>query len=239
MKKRIFIMIIALLFATGCTCEYNLKIDGDTYKEQIKLVSTNQEEASLFNKDWEIPANKEQSNIGEDPSTTDLNINNIYKYNLLNNTLTFNYDFSQNKYQSSLAVAKCYNNLTVTNYENSIIISTPSKAICFDNYPSLDNVIVNITVDKKVISNNADSISGNVYTWKLNKNNASNKSINLVLNNSDAKPSSGSSNNDNNPNQKQKKDYTMYIFCGILLIVLLVGYLIFNKIKNKEDAMDD
>lgn len=36
-----------------------------------------------------------------------------------------------------------------------------------------------------------------------------------------------------------KKDYTLYIVLAIVLIIFFIGYFIFNKIKNKEDVMDD
>ena len=40
--------------------------------------------------------------------------------------------------------------------------------------------------------------------------------------------------------ENKSKDYTLYIFCVILLIVLLLGYFIFKKIINKNnDEMDD
>ena len=45
--------------------------------------------------------------------------------------------------------------------------------------------------------------------------------------------------NDDKPKTDNKTDYTMYIFYGILLIVFLLGYLVFNIIKKKNDNMDD
>lgn len=43
---------------------------------------------------------------------------------------------------------------------------------------------------------------------------------------------------DSDNSSTNKKDYTLYIFCGILLIVFLLGYLIFNKVKNNGNKMD-
>ena len=236
MKKRIFILIIPLLFMTGCSCEYNLKIEENTFKEEIKLIADDQAEVSLFNEKWEVSSNKNQNVPGGDPSTAEAVDDNMYKYNLSNNMLTFNYDFSQNGYRNSTAVSKCYNNFTVTNYQNSIIISTPSKAICFDNYPSLNNIVINITTDKEITSNNADSSNGNTYTWKLSKD--SNKSINIVIDNSNKNENPSSSNNNQEHNEKKEKDYTMYIFSGILLTVVLIGYLVFSIIKKKNNDGD-
>lgn len=239
MKKRINILLIMLLLTTGCTCEYNLRIDNDTYKEEVILKADNSEELSNFNNKWQISIDKNESNIGTDPSATEEPTSNgMYKYNLTGNNLVFTYTFPINQYTYSTAVSKCYNNLTTTNYNNSIIISTSSNAICFDNYPNLNNVIVNITVDRNVISNNADSVSGKTYTWNLNKSNANNKSIDLILDNSNEESKTTDNNNPNKNNTDNKRDYTMYIFSGMLLLSFLLGYLIFNKIKKEENNMD-
>ena len=238
MKKKISILIILLLFTTGCTCEYNLQIDDDKYKEEVKLTANTTEEISLFNQKWEVSANKNDNVPGGDPSTTELDNSNNYKYNLSVNTLTFNYDFSQTEYKNSTAVSKCYNSFTVTSYQDSIVISTPTKNLCFDNYPSLSYIIVNISTNKKVTSHNADSTSGNTYTWKLGKE--SSKSINMVIDdtNQDISPSSSTNNGNSREQEPKKKDYTMYIFSGILLVVALIGYLIYKIIKNKGNNMD-
>ena len=236
MKKKLFILIILLLFTTGCTCEYNLKIEDNIFKEQIKLTADSQEEMSAFNKKWEISAKKDQNVPGGDPSTTETITNSIYKYNLSNSTLTFDYNFSQSEYNSSTAISKCYNNITITNYQNSTIISTPSTVICFDNYPSLDKVIVNVIVDRDVKSNNADGVNGNTYTWNLTRENANDKTINMVIVNSSEQASDN--NNHDNHTAKTKKDYSIYIFCGILLLAFLLGYIIFSRIRNKGNNMD-
>lgn len=234
MKKKL-ILLTNILLLTGCTCEYNLAIEKNTYKEEIIINGTTKEEISNLNQEWTIPVNKEEYNIGGDESTViDTNID-TYNYQLNNNSLKLNYDFTKNSIINSSAISVCYNKITVLDYNNSIIISTSPKTNCFNEYPDLTNLTVNITVDKKVTANNADSIKGNVYTWNFTKENASNKAINLTLESpkTDSSPSSSS-----NKNNEQKKDYTLYIFSAILLIVLLLGYFIYNIIKSKSD-MDD
>jgi hypothetical protein len=119
-----------------------------------------------------------------------------------------------------------------------MILSTSKNAICFEQYPTLTNLIVNITIDGKVSSHNADRVNGNVYTWQINRNNASSKAINLVIDNLNDEPTTSKLNNNSSTNSTTKKDYTLYIFCGILLIVIVVIYIIFNKIKNNEKDND-
>lgn len=237
MKKRILLIIMILLLTTGCTCEYNLKIDGDTYKEEIILLGENSEEISSFNNEWQVPIDKEEYNIisgldGEYNTNT-----NTYKYNLSGNKLTFNYDFSRSKFSNSTAVSNCYNKLTISNYSNTIIISTSPKAECFDKFPILTSVKVTVKVDREVISSNADNVSGNTYTWNITKENASNKSINLTLANNIQDEGNSSSSSKNNTENK-KNDYTLYIFLIIIVLIIFLGYKWFMKFKDKNNNID-
>ena len=238
MKKRIFLLLALLFLATGCTCQYNLTIDNNVYKEDISIIGENNNEITELNKKWQIPVDKDEYNVGTDPSTSSIPVTDTYKYSFSGSKLSLKNDFTKNAYMNSTAVSNCYNKLTIDNYSESIIISTTRNAICFEKYPSLNSVVVNITVDKPVTSNNADSVNGKTYTWIINKNNASKKSINLVLDNSDGNDSVVNDNQAIN-NSNKKNDYTMYIFAGVLLVVMLLAYVIVNTIKNKDDNLDD
>ena len=252
MKKNIVTIIILLFFTTGCTCEYNLTIDDNNYQEEVKIIAENENEISNFDLKWEIPTDKEEYNYGGDPGTISNYDSDLYEYKLVNNILTFNYNFNKDNYSNSSAVSTCYDTFTVIDYNNATIISTNSKASAFNKYPNLNNITVNIKVDKEVINHNADRVNDNTYTWYIYKNNADNKSINITLSNrsntiddnKNVTPNrSTNSTNNNNENKKEtkteKNDYTFYIFYGVLLVVMIVAYLIFNKIRNKNKIMDD
>lgn len=245
MKKRILVLSIVLLLTTGCTCQYNLNIENNIYKEEVIIYGDNSEEISNFNMKWKVPIDKIEYNRGGDPST-ELEVNgDTYNYDLSGNSLKFSYDFTKTSIINSSAVSNCYNKLTITNYNETIIISTSQNATCYDKYPTLSNLKVNIKVDKPVISNNADNVNGNIYTWNITKDNAHDKSINMVLDNKKVNDNenpneNNNENQDNNStNKKNKSEYTLYIFAGILLIVMLLAYVIFNKIKERNNNMDD
>ena len=71
------------------------------------------------------------------------------------------------------------------------------------------------------------------------KQNGINPSKDLVLDDSiETKPSPSSSQTSDIESNKKKKDYTLYIFSAILLLIMLGVYMIFNKIKNNQDEMD-
>lgn len=241
MKKRIILLIIAVLLTTGCTCEYNLTIDNNTYHEKIILTGTTSEEITNFSNKWQIPVDKEEYNsIGGDTNSGVDVTGDIYEYSKTGNNLVFNYDFTTSGINNSTAISQCYSKATITAYQDSIIISTSDKVNCFDRYAPLTNLKINITTTKQVKSHNADSVNGNTYTWNVNSTNANNKPINLLIDNSNASSSSTSSSNGSNSNIKdntKEKDYTFYIFCVIILLVMLLGYFIFTKIKKDRDDL--
>lgn len=241
MKKRIILLIIAVLLTTGCTCEYNLTIDNNTYHEKIILTGTTSEEIINFSNKWQIPVDKEEYNsIGGDTNSGVDVTGDIYEYSKTGNNLVFNYDFTTSGINNSTAISQCYSKATIIAYQDSIIISTSDKVNCFDRYAPLTNLKINITTTKPVKSHNADSVNGNTYTWNVNSTNANNKPINLLIDNSNASSSSTSNSNGSNSNIKdntKEKDYTFYIFCVIILLVMLLGYFIFTKIKKDRDDL--
>ena len=242
MKKRIIILIFVILFTTGCSCEYNLNIENDEYKEQIILKADNDDELNQFNINWKIPTDKEEYNIGEKVGSTPTYKSDIYDYNLTDNILTFSHTFNMNSIANSSAVSNCYDLLTVKRYETATIIATSTKLKCFDSYPEMDKITVTISVDKNVISNNADYVNGNKYTWYLNKSEKDKKSINMTIDNTIETKNETETNTQKKETIEEnntKTDYTFYIFCGILLFVMLTAYYIFNVIKKKNDEFDD
>lgn len=237
MKKKIYLLIFILLFTSGCTCQYNLKISDNTFSETIYLVGSTTEESNDLNNTWSIPVYKD-ANYSGDRDTDYTSAKGIYDYTFSNNTLKFTHDFKRGDFASSTAVSTCYKTFTMTNYQGNDILSTNSVADCFDAYPYLTSININVTLDKKVISHDADSVNGNTYTWKLNRSNYKNKAVNLIYEQTSKNKETEGNKDTDNPSPK-KKDYGMFIFAGILLIIALIVYAIFIKLKKENDEMDD
>ena len=239
MKKRILIIPLILLLTTGCTCQYNLTIEDNTYKEEITLIGENAQEISQFNNQWQIPIDKEEYEIIAGSDAEYIPEGEIYKYNLSNNKITFSYNFRKNQFSSSTAVANCYNKLTMTSHNGTTIISTSKKNNCFNKYPLLTNIKVKIVVDKPVISNNADIVNGNTYIWNINKDDINDNSINIIL---DSDTLTQEENPTQNPDDIVQKNntgkYDIYIVLIILLVVAFIGYKFIMKFKEKNNNID-
>lgn len=240
MRKRLIVILFLVLFLTGCNCEYNLKIEDNNYNEEIVIISDNSREISELNGKLKIPFNYEEYNYPGDQEGNNSDETDIYKYKIMDNRLILTNKFDVSSYLNSTAVHNCYNQFSILNDNDKTIISTSIKNQCFDKYLNLDNIIINITCDKSVISSNADSVNNNTYTWNITKDN--NKAINLILKNETSNNKSTNSsqkpNNDYDRQTNKTSDYTYYIVLGVILIILLLGYLIFSKYKKRSDNMD-
>ncbi len=240
MKKKIIIILITLLFITGCTCEYDLQINDNNYSETIKIIAENNEEVNRLNGERRIPIDKEVLNdLTKESTEAEYE---KYNYKVTNNVLTFNYDFNEDNIINSSAISSCFDRITILQQGSATILSTSNTVKCFDSYPGLNKVTITISVDKDVISNNADYVSGNKYVWNLNKNDKNKKSINITIDNKSSEEIQIEENHKNKKDPEdgpvedkpKKNDYSLYIFCGILLIVMLIAYYFYNKLKNSE-----
>ena len=98
--KKIILLIVILLLTTGCTCEYNLKIDNNKYSEEIIINAKTVSEKDNFSNNWEIPINKDDYDIGLDTESDDIDYSQIYNYRTSGNSLIFNYDFNRSEYNN-------------------------------------------------------------------------------------------------------------------------------------------
>ena len=151
---------------------------------------------------------------------------------------------------TSVEIAAAFNieSIDLSEYDDKLIIATSTLLKCFDSFPPLNSLIISIETDKNVIDHNADTVYPGKYIWYFKRGNSTKKSINITLDNTTKKEAPAESNNtDNNNinNNNEKKDnnnsinYTLYIFCGILLIVMLLAYYLFNKVKKKNEEIED
>ena len=151
----------------------------------------------------------------------------MYKQSVIEDNNNFgmsykkNYD-TLNDYNNSLSFSICYDNYKLIKEKDKIVISTSKRFNCFNKYSELDDVTINIDSSLEVESSNADEVNGNIYTWNINKSNADNKPINIVL-----KP---------NTEQKEKQRQLSVVLLVIAAFILLgiIVFLIRSKGKRKN-----
>lgn len=257
-KTKIFALLsLITLTCTGCTVEYNIKITKDNVEEVInvndKVSSTRTKEDILKEYNIWYPTYVNFITEGETIEIEDFsyktegveyhqkqieNLDNGYNY-------TYSYIYPIGKYYDAYILARTFLETTVYEGNDNLVIKTSDKNFLCD-YDYFEKVKVNITIDPEVYElnyTNTSNINNNTYTWVLDRSNCENSKIVLTLdtkNNYNVTTNSDINNNnaDSNNNIKKTTDYTMYIFCGILILVIIIGYFISKKIKEKSEKFD-
>lgn len=217
-KHKIVLLIVILLSLTGCSFEYNIKIDTNTISEENIVYIPNTDKNNI-----KIEVEKLVSKY-----TGPTNSLGMYKQEAIENNNNFGMSYKKtydtlDDYNNSLSFSICYDNYKLIKEKDKIVISTSKRFNCFNKYSELDDVTINIDSRLEVESSNADEVNGNIYTWNINKSNADNKPINIVL-----KP---------NTEQKEKQRQLSVVLLVISAFILL-GIIVFlirlkGKRKNK------
>lgn len=230
MKKIVLVLLILLL--TGCSIEYNLKINKDlTVEERIEAVEEND-----FFKLYEYTNKIDVINFIFEPYLEEIDAYS-YNYDIISND-EFGGMFIKRKYSSLQdyinnvdSIYYLFENVDYSEYNNIVTLKTTGK---FYNYnlddperPAIENAKIIIEPIFEVIESNADEVVKNSrYIWIINKNTLE-KNITIsfdktkridVINISD----------------KIKIDYTLLIIIVILLGFVILGLKLINQDKKNN-----
>ncbi len=239
--KKILILTFSFLLI-GCSAEYTLTIDDNSYNENINIQSSNDEDRELlFSNTWMVPIDYyTYSEMDDSDYETNDKIEH-YKYTAGDNNINFNYNFNSSTIQNSTALHRCYESSRIVKNNNQIIITTSNVNTCLRDNNSLEEMTINIIVNNDVKYSNEDEKVGNKYTWYINRNNYLQKSINITIiddNNESVLPSS----TNNTPSTSNNKlnilnfntDINMIIFCIIFFVIVGIVILIYQKIQKDD-----
>ena len=197
---------------SGCTFEYNVEITKDTIKED-NIVYVEGADAANVSFLVESIVNR---------YTGPTNSLGTYDQSVVNRNgrlgMSYKKDYSMHDYNYSVSFSACYDVYKAVKDDEEIIIATDSYFNCFDKYSELEAVTINLISHYEVISSNADMQDGNKLTWNIDRSNASNKSINVIL--------------DPNSIVVTNNNYDMAIIL-VLLLVLIGVIVLFVKVKGK------
>lgn len=219
MRKKIFFLLIAVFFISGCSVEYNLVIDNDNQVEES--VTILQKNSLLGRTTTEINKNLDSmllfANDEVEPAY-------FYKKEKIvgasKSGVEYSYDFTLDNYQVESEILKnCYENYSAVLSQERLVISADTF-MCSLTMNNDYDLTINITADGEVVSGNYHKKSGDTYTWILDENNSD--SINLVLDRSKLDDGLGNI-------------LLTILVVGVVLIVgiiVLVGYMR-NKNNNK------
>lgn len=218
MKK--FLLIFLVLFLTGCTAQYDLTINAENIVEDV-TVSLPKE---ILERDMLTPYLSSNNNLVYPGSE----FNDVYSTSLdednNNYYLSYNYTHDYDKFSQSLFLNRCYENVSVVNNDNQIVLSTSDTFMCLnmmDDGFYLDSADIRIQTDMEVVNNNADKVVGNTYIWNIDSDNYNNKSINIQI----KKPV--------NVMEVVSDNETFYLMLFIVIAILVVALLVYVFVRSK------
>ena len=248
--RRFVLLIILMLTCTGCTIEYNIDITEDTIEEVLNVTDyitsnrTSQDILKHYNT-WyptyvNFLENKESIEI-EDFSQKVDGIeyhNKSIKETYDGYSYTYSYKYPIDKYYDAYVLANTFLETTVHQGNNTLVIKTDKKNLLCQ-YDYFDSIKVNITIDPNIYTinyTNSQNIKNNTYSWTLDKSNCNNSQIILTLDK--IQKDNEIIDNPSNIQKNNNNDYTMYIFFGILILLILIGYFIYTRFKQKNENFD-
>ena len=176
MKYKNIFLIFILLILSGCSAEYNIKINNNFISENLEI---NNVDINNF-KNFNLPIDNEIDDVDfYSPKEEGIDYYNI---ETTDNTANIYYDFNNEDFDFSMLFKSCYEDTTFSKDDYELLITTSNEFLCFNEYEELENLTIKINSNYKLINTNADKIDKHNYYWYINKNNKDNKKIVLRLN---------------------------------------------------------
>lgn len=213
--KKILIIIISILFLSGCTATYEVNIKDDKIIEKLTLIEN---DVTLFDKKndtgWTLRETfdslvNHENEFSKDP----------YDVKSLNTNDTLGIQYTSSSAKSILnssILNQCYINPKVTTIDGIVTIDTGTNFKCYEYYDNLDTIKIVFKTNHEVVSTNSTQKDGNSYIWNFTKD--SNKNIKISYYESEI--------------QKSINISFIIITISIIVILGIIIYLISRKIKN-------
>lgn len=225
MKKIIFLIAITL-FLTGCSVEYNVTID-EVIQESVSINE---------NIDWNAPAFIDEQGASE----TNEKIEGLEYYDIENNgfSTTYKYDFTFNNYSRSRAINTCLKSVSLSEINNEYLLNTSGYFSCMDYYTEIEDIKINLTFGDNYIitANNADVVNNNILTWNINRNNYTDKYIQVRFKDKEAEQEEEPIIDEPIDDEEEKENTGSWIIAtvAVLAFIGLISFLFYFKIKNSQ-----
>lgn len=214
--KKIFILIFIFLL-TGCSSEYTLEFSNNKIKEHAVVTIA----------DSEIPDGNTMSDfinpfINDDQYPFFGKYDKVYKKKVEkkngNTIVKLDYSFTHDEFKDSYVYKGCFQNSKFEENKNDYLLHFHGGFYCLKG----NEIVINIKTNNIVKEHNANKVSGNTYTWIINKDNVLDTNIKMVI-------------------SKENKIFR-YIKYGIVIIffagLIIGGYIIYNKIRVRDKVND-
>ena len=216
MKK--LLILILLLFITGCDAEYTLKYEDNVFSDSIEVFDYyNPVDENSEDKDLSYFVNKKQY--------YDIDGLNPYKVNyeeISENYYDLKYTatFDKVSYEFSSVLNNCVQYHDFVEDEEKIYIMSYGEYYC----EYFDKLKISLITDKKVTYSNADEEKNGKHIWYFKPY----ESINIEF--------------EIDKNEDNPKNYSFILYAVIMIVIVIVlsliilGFKIYKKLKNNQEV---
>lgn len=224
MKKYILLFLI-LIFCSGCEINYNLEIDENNIKENIKFNVTEQDYNNYNDSQEEKLTEDLYETFDEQHIPAFINDFDTYhnkNSNKINNGLDLEYTYNYNylDFSKSYLINNCFEDYVVLNEDDYFYIKAYGSFSCY-----YDKTNIRIKTKYKVIGNNADSVLNNTYIWNIDDDNRNDVNIVFQVSKTELNNINNDINNDTN--------YTLITVIIVLVVLCGCGIYIYYHFKKR------
>lgn len=165
-----FILLIILLFFSGCQVKYKLEFIDNELIENINI---------------EIEDNNSKQindlKLYEAYAIFDTSYQKLYDVNFNQNdtfSANYKYNYSLNEFNHAMYINTCFDGFSFISSNDNYVLSTSKGFKCMVlDYNRIDKIEIKVSTNHEIIESNADEIKNNELIWNINENNAKEKSI--------------------------------------------------------------
>lgn len=177
--KKIVGLLLILVFVTGCSNDYTLKINPNSIEEEINFSIANGDidKAILINELFRVTNIPYDDDIAMAGYVIDrlrnydlspgYDIDNFYTKSVDGDKIKLSYIYDEDNYGDSNVLNSCFGDVYFDSNEDYYVINGYNQFKCLVK----DKVKVVIKTDYRVIDSNADKVSGDKYIWYFNGDN--------------------------------------------------------------------
>ena len=222
MKKKSIVLFIIFTILTGCSSEYNIEFSNNKIKENIKVDILDSDMPKKYDETIYSSSDIITPFINNDQYPFFGNEEIIYNKNVSKNGnathIELNYDYSHDEFLNSTVDRSCFENSEFVTNKKNYDLNFYGSFYCLYG----EELVINIKTNNEVISNNADKVNGNVYTWIIDKENVDNVDIEMKI-------------------SKHTVYYRKIVYgivCILFIGLFIAGYVVYHKLKNRDSIND-
>ncbi len=239
--KKIYALLIGIVFLTGCSATANISIDKDSVVENIKVYEQDTNQYNKY-KNWNgfpVPLYYDQDlkvPLWMKDRTKETGVSYYDVKNDDNNkTIETTGKFKLNNHNRSSLVRNCFKLYNIINEDSKTIFSTSKGLTC-----AFRNFDIKVSTPYVVVANNADRVDSenNVFTWNINSSNAKTASVYLEIDFSKRfNEEDTNSNNGNATQNSNNSNIFVYIMIALTVLVIISGLYFYTNIKKRNTSI--